>query len=331
METRVLWSGRTIPALGLGGWAIGGPFFRGETAIGWGQVDDRESVAAIRWAYDAGIRLFDTAANYGGGHSEAILGEALAGRDDAIVATKFGHIVDPVTQQATGVDHAPGFIRATIETSMRRLRRERLDLVQLHLNDLPIEDAAGVFDTLDELVSAGRVAAYGWSTDFPDRAAFGASRRSFVSVQHVCNLFVPARRMLAVVEKHRLISLNRSPLGMGLLTGKFTDRSILRSDDIRSSTAGWMPYFSGGRPSRDMLLALETVKELLQSDGRTLTQGALAWIWGQSPATIPIPGFKNLAQVKENVGALEHGPLRRETLDAIEAVMDRAEEVDRAY
>lgn len=331
METRVLWDGRAVPALGLGGWAIGGPFFRGETAIGWGEVDDAQSIAAIRYAYDAGIRVFDTAANYGGGRSEEVMGEALHGRDDAVIATKFGHVVDPVTKQAKGVDHADDFIRATVETSRARLRRDKLDLVQLHLNDLPIEDAARVFDTLDALVATGRIAAYGWSTDFPDRAAWAASRRSFVAVQHACNLFVPARPMLAVIGDKGLISLNRSPLGMGLLTGKFGPSSVLPVNDIRSSTAAWMTYFSDGKPSPEMLSAIDAIKDLLMTGGRTLAQGALAWIWGQSSATIPIPGFKSLAQVKENIGALDHGPLPAATMDEIETLLVRTPQTGQAF
>mgnify|MGYP001163272785 CR=1 FL=1 len=98
--TRTLWNDRTIPALGLGGWAIGGPFFAGDVPLGWGPVSDDESIAAIRRALDLGIRFFDTASNYGGGRSEEVLGRALEGRADVVIASKFGHVTDPVTKQA---------------------------------------------------------------------------------------------------------------------------------------------------------------------------------------------------------------------------------------
>ena len=88
--TITLWNGREIPRLGMGCWAIGGPFFAGDTPLGWGDVDDDESVEAIDRAIALGIRFFDTASNYGAGHSEEVLGRAIGNRDDIIVATKFG-------------------------------------------------------------------------------------------------------------------------------------------------------------------------------------------------------------------------------------------------
>jgi aryl-alcohol dehydrogenase-like predicted oxidoreductase len=104
MITRKFWDGAKRPALGLGCWAIGGPWTAGGMPAGWGVVDDAESVRAIHLAVEAGIRFFDTAQAYGAGHSEAVLGQALQGRDDVLIATKVGLVIDPARSEVTGQD-----------------------------------------------------------------------------------------------------------------------------------------------------------------------------------------------------------------------------------
>ncbi len=101
-----------MSAVGFGAWAIGGPAYRDGRPIGWGEVDDEESVAAIHAAFDAGISFFDTANIYGAGHSERVVGRALSGRwEEVVIATKFGNLFDEETRQATGTDASPASIR----------------------------------------------------------------------------------------------------------------------------------------------------------------------------------------------------------------------------
>ncbi|MCX5514725.1 aldo/keto reductase [Kaistia algarum] len=323
MLTRTLWNGREIPALGFGGWAIGGPFFAGTVPLGWGDVDDRQSIAAIHRALDLGIRFFDTAANYGGGHSEEILGEALAGRHDAVIATKFGHVVDPTTKQSLGEEKSAAAIEAIVDTSLRRLRRDRIDLLQLHLNDLPLSDAEPIFEKLGALRQAGKIDAFGWSTDNPDGAAAFAGRDGFVAIQHEMNLFRPADAMIAVIEREGLLSINRSPLAMGLLTGKFVGGTALPANDVRVGSFEWLPYFTDGKVTPSYAARLAAIRELLQSDGRTLAQGAIAWLWGRSARTLPIPGVRTPRQIEENAGALEKGPLPEAVMIEIDRVIGR--------
>jgi aryl-alcohol dehydrogenase-like predicted oxidoreductase len=109
---------------------------------------------------------------------------------------------------------------------------------------------------------------------------------------------------------------------MGLLTGKFAPTTTFAADDQRS-TAEWHPGFSEGKPTADWLDKLASIRDVLTSDGRTVTQGALGWIWARSPVTVPIPGFKTIAQVEENCGALEHGPLAAAQLDDIDHILGR--------
>jgi len=105
---------------------------------GWGDADDDESVAALRRALELGITFFDTADVYGAGHSEMVLGRALAAhRDEVVLATKFGYTFDTGHRAITGQDASPGYIRQACRASLQRLGTDRIDLYQLHIGDLP--------------------------------------------------------------------------------------------------------------------------------------------------------------------------------------------------
>ncbi len=329
MLTRNIWGNRDIPALGLGCWAIGGVWHAGDTPLGWGQVDDAESVRAIDCAVDLGIRFFDTAQAYGTGHSEHVLGQALVSRPDVLIGTKVGYAIDPARKQLVGPEASAPAVIASIEASLRRLQREQIDIVHLHLNALLIDEASAIFDTLDTLRRAGKVGAFGWSTDYPDRAVAFSQREGFVSVQHAMNVFFRADALLPVIEQHGLLSMNRSPLAMGLLGGKYTtDNSStpIGADDVRSRSENWMEYFRNGRITPEFAKQLDAVRSLLQTNGRSLAQGALAWLWARSPNTLPIPGFRTVAQVNDLAGALSKGPLPQDVMQEIERVIVREPE-----
>ncbi len=152
-------SGISVSALGLGCWAIGGPFWRGQKPVGWGKVDDRESIRAIHRALELGVTLFDTADIYGCGHSERVLGQALAGRrHEVVIATKFGQTFDETTRQGTGQDVTPEYIRRACDASLRRLNVDVIDLYQLHIKDVSLEQAPSVRDALEDLTPRARFA-----------------------------------------------------------------------------------------------------------------------------------------------------------------------------
>jgi aryl-alcohol dehydrogenase-like predicted oxidoreductase len=278
-----LWDGRTVPRLGMGCWAIGGPYAtRDGVPLGYGAVDDGESVRAVHRALDLGIRFFDTADVYGAGHLEDVLGRALRGRPEAVVATKFGNRFDARERLALGpMQPGPDLaaqVRHAVEASLARLKRERIDLAQFHMNTFPPEHARPAFDTLEALREEGKVAAYGWSTDFPERAAAFAAYPGFKAVQHGLNLFFAAQAMMKTVEEHDLVSINRSPLGMGLLTGKFRAGDALPENDVRRNTFGWMDYFKEGRVAPELAERLERIRHLL-------TQGAARPRKGRLPGS----------------------------------------------
>ena len=129
--------------------------------------------------------------------------------------------------------------------------------------------------------------------------------------------------VLPVADRFDLGVIIRGPLAMGLLSGKYTADSMLPTDDVRGMSPEWMTYFTEGRPAPAFLERIAAVREVLTSDGRTLAQGALAWLWAYSNRSIPIPGCRTVAQVEENAGALAYGPLTEAQLTDVEKLMGR--------
>lgn len=326
MKKRMLGkSGIEVSPMGMGCWAIGGPWWMTDEdgdrgPAGWGQVDDEESIRVIHRAMDLGVTLFDTAANYGCGHSERILGRAVADRRDRVmIATKFGHIIDESTREMR-VDDSKilGNMRQDCENSLRRLNMDCIDIYQLHAGGYDSQAAVPVRDALEELVKEGKIRAYGWSTDDPKRGAVFAEGEHCVSIQHDLNVVMDAPEMLALVEKHSLTSINKTALFRGVLTGKFNEHSTFPEDDVRN---GW--DFSTGR-GKARLQQVEALREVLSQSGRTLAQGALGWIWARSERTVPIPGARTVKQIEENAGAMDFGPLTPTQMQEIDHILERA-------
>ena len=318
-------SGFEVSALGMGCWAIGGPFYEGENDLGWGKVDDQESIRAIHCGIDLGVNFIDTADVYGAGHSEMVIAQALEGhRHQVVLATKFGLKFDEQSKQVVGTDATSAYIRGACEASLRRLKTDYIDLFQFHLNDFPAEETAEVLETLDSLVEQGKIRSYGWSTDFKDRAETFARHEKCTAIQHQINVIDDSPEVLAVCASENLASINRGPLAMGLLTGKYDSASTIPGKDVRGrNSPGWMQYFKDGKPNMLWLNKLDSVREILTSGGRSLPQGALAWLWGRSERTIPIPGFRNEQQVTENAGAMKFGALRQDQVREIDRILER--------
>ncbi|MEJ2664647.1 MAG: aldo/keto reductase [Spirochaetia bacterium] len=323
-------SGIEVSALGLGCWAIGGPWnFLGSPA-GWSAVDDNESIKAIHKALDMGVNFFDTAANYGCGHSERILGQALQGkRQQVVIATKFGYKVDEAAKEvytygeSEEESDAAAHVREDLENSLKRLQTDYVDVYLLHIWGLKINRAQQVREVLEELVQEGKIRTYGWSTDRVDAVkTFSAPAHCGVVEQNL-NIFDGDLDLLALCDEMNLASINRGPLGMGILTGKFRETSSFKDDDVRKH-AQWFGGLKNGRPNKEWLDALAAIKEVLTSNGRTPAQGALAWIWAKSRRTIPIPGFKTVKQVEDNAGAMEFGPLTNEQLNEIDKLLSKS-------
>jgi aryl-alcohol dehydrogenase-like predicted oxidoreductase len=319
-------SGLEVSALGMGCWAIGGPWDMSGSPAGWGKADDDESIAALHAAFDQGITFYDTAANYGAGHSERIVGRAFADRRDKVVlATKFGYQVDEAAKVVTPYDgdeergDVLGHLRADCEASLQRLGTDYIDLYQLHVNRYDPELAAGVRDGLEELVGEGKIRFYAWSTDFPERLRVFAQGEHCAAVQVNMSVIHDAPAILAVCDELDLAAINRGPLAMGMLTGKYGRDATWAKDDVRTREWFQRDFF------QKTLDNLPKIQDVLRSGGRTLAQGALAWLWGRSERTIPIPGIRTVGQAEENAGAMRFGPLTPAQMAEIERLLGRAE------
>jgi aryl-alcohol dehydrogenase-like predicted oxidoreductase len=318
-------SGIEVGPVGLGGWAIGGPSWDVEgdsrSPFGWGSVDDEESVRAIHRALELGANLFDTAPPYGAGHSERVLGRALKGRrSEAVIVTKFSALINEETREFYRDRDIPMTlegIRESCEASLRRLDTDYIDVFLFHNGEYDIERAGEVRDILETLVQEGKIRWYGWSTDDPARARVFAPGEHCTAIEFRVNAFYDAPEMLAVCQEYNLAALGKSPLNSGTLTGKFRPGYTFAEDDGRHGID-----FSQEQYTR-RLAQVEQLRDIFTRDGRSMPQGALAWILTRSPLTVPIPGFKTVRQVEENVGALDYGLLTSSQMRQVEAVMGR--------
>jgi aryl-alcohol dehydrogenase-like predicted oxidoreductase len=311
-------------ALGMGTWAIGGPSaWNDGSARGWGNTNDEESIKALNRAFELGVRVFDTADFYGCGHSEELVGRALENyRDEIIITTKFGNSFDPKTKRQIGEDASPKYIRKAVDASLKRLKTDFIDIYFLHLWGYPIDKSAETMDTLEDLVNEGVIRGYGWSTDSTSRAAAYADRKHYVAVLSELNVFRDTSEIVSLCEKKQLLNMNKAPLAMGLLSGKYTPQTPrLPENDVRTASPDWLVYFKDGKAAPEFTKKLARIREILTEDGRTLVQGSLGWIWARSPVALPIPGFKTVRQVEENVKALEFGPLKPSQMKAIDEIL----------
>ena len=316
---------RDYGTFGLGCWAIGGPFHdEGGKALGWGEVSDDESIAAVHRALDLGVRIFDTADVYGAGHSERVLGAALGDRrGEVLVVSKFGNVFDEETKRVSGQSHDPRHIRAACEASLARLGTDYLDVLLIHSLDIPGPELGPVIEALEGLAAAGRIRSYGWSTDVPEQVRRIAEGPNCSSVEIELNVLSHAPEVVPLLCELRLPAFIRSPLAMGLLAGRITRETQLAEDDIRGIGAEWLDWFHDGRPTDEFMDRVDAVRSILGEGDRSMVEGALGWLWARSPWVIPIPGFRTMAQVEQNAAARDLGPLSDDQMSRIEAALGR--------
>ncbi len=303
-------SGIEVSPLGLGCMRLAGKgWFRPDgKEIDMGESDDKESIQAINKAIDLGVNLFDSADVYGAGSNEILLGKAIAGRrDEVTLVTKGGFAFDEETRTLQGKYIDPRSIKSACEGSLRRLNVDSIDLYLLHSKnvdaDYNLEDAAIIRDGMEELVQEGKIKSYGWSTDFPHQLDVFLQGKHCVADELDFNLFMGNESTLQMAEAHGLAALIRRPLACGALSGN--------TDKLGTEANG------GGEENRKKL---EAVQDILTSNGRTLIQGALCWLWAKSPIAIPVPGFRNMEQMLGLAGALNFKPLTSEQMVEIETL-----------
>jgi aryl-alcohol dehydrogenase-like predicted oxidoreductase len=317
MEYREL--GRTgykVSTVSFGAWAIGGT---------WGNVDDRESLAALHRALDLGVNFIDTADVYGDGRSERLVARLRRERREPFhVATKAGRRLDP--HVASGYNQQN--LTAFVERSLKNLEMEALDLLQLHCPPTEVYYQPEVFGVLDDLVKAGKLRFYGVSVEKVEEALKAIEYPGVQTVQMIFNIFRqrPADLFFGQAQRRRVGILARVPLSSGMLSGKFSRTSAFAADDHRAFNRHGESFDRGETFSGvDYELGLQAVEALrpLVPQGQTMAQMALRWILNFPAVTCTIPGAKRPAQVEENARAADLPPLPEASLSQIRAIYDQ--------
>ena len=290
MEIRRLGDSLDVTALGLGLMGMSGVY---------GAADDDESVATIRAALDAGVTLFDNAEAYGGGHSEEILGRALAGRrDEAVVTTKFGLTF---RNGVMGEDGSPENVRRSLEGSLQRMATDYVDVYFQHRVDLatPIEETVGA---MAELVAEGKARHIGLCEVSAATLRRAHAVHPVASVQSEYSLWHrdPEDEVLPACEELGVGFMAYSPLGRGMLTGRVRRFEDLPAGDFRRVS----PRFQGENFQHNLDL-VDHVTALAAAKGVEPAQLALAWILARGPGVVAIFGTRHQANLRSNLGALE--------------------------
>ncbi|WP_419185671.1 aldo/keto reductase [Mangrovactinospora gilvigrisea] len=317
MEQRTLGrTGRAVSVVGQGTWQLGAD---------WGEVAERDGLAVLEAAVDAGVTFLDTADVYGDGRSERLIGRFLREHPGVgvTVATKMGRRapLDPAEYTAAN-------FRAWTDRSRANLGVERLDLVQLHCPPTPVYSTDAVYDALDALVDEGRIAAYGVSVETCDEALAAIARPGTASVQIILNPFrlKPLERVLPTAAEAGVGIIARVPLASGLLSGRYTADTVFAADDHRTYNRHGEAFdqgetFSGVDYATGVRAAAEFAA--LAPEGATPAQTALRWIVQQPGVSTVIPGARTAEQARANAAAAALPPLSDKTLAAVRELYDR--------
>lgn len=299
-----------VSELSFGTWAIGGS---------WGKTNDQESLKALEYAMEQGVNFFDTADVYGDGHSEELLAKATKGRHDEIhIATKFGRADD----FADPKNYTMESVAAYCENSLRRLGREQIDLFQIHCPATDILRDGHVFEVLDRLKEQGKIRYYGVSVETVEEGLICLENPNVSSLQVIFNLFrqKPIEELFPKAKEQGVGILARVPLASGLLTGKFKVDAQFEQDDHRNFNRNGDAFnvgetFAGLEFEKGVELA-ENLKWIAENRGN-MTQAALKWILEHDAISSVIPGFKSVAQVQDNLKAIEAAPYSAEEMDKL--------------
>jgi aryl-alcohol dehydrogenase-like predicted oxidoreductase len=319
MEYRSLGkTGWNASEIGFGAWAIGGD--------AWGQTDDKTALTALHKAIDLGVNFIDTADVYGNGHSEQLIAQVRKERREPLfIATKIGRKLNP--HVAAGYNNRQNLTNF-VETNLRNLQTEALDLVQLHCPPSEVYDMPEVFGILDDLVQQGKLRSYGVSVEKVEEALKAIRYPNVRTVQIIFNMFrlKPAEQFFAAARERQIGIIVRVPLASGLLTGKFRPDSQFASSDHRNYNRHGEAFDQGetfsGVDYEVGLQAVEALRPLVPA-GVTMAQFALRWILMFPEVTTVIAGAKTPQQAEENSKAAQLPPLSEETMQRVRDIYNQ--------
>lgn len=303
-------TGWNVSEISFGAWAIGGT---------WGKVNDSDSLNALHRAVDLGVNFIDTADVYGDGRSERLVGRLKRERSEEIyIATKIGRRSAPHTVESYSKTNLTKYI----ERSLKNLRVDAIDLIQLHCPPTQIYYMPEIFDILDGFVQEGKIKYYGVSVEKVEEGMKVIKYPNAQSVQIIFNMFRqrPAELFFELAKKKKVAVIARVPLASGLLTGKFSSVSQFSADDHRNFNRNGEAFDQGETFSGiEFTAGLRAVDDLrsICPESVTLGQFALRWILMFDAVTCAIPGAKNVLQVEENINAANQPPLSAQKMDAV--------------
>jgi aryl-alcohol dehydrogenase-like predicted oxidoreductase len=306
--------GRSFSVIGIGTWQLGAD---------WGSVEPADAEATLEAAVEAGITFFDTADVYGDGRSEQFTGALHARHPETFVATKMGRRVEQRLE-----NYSPANFDAWNARSRANLDMKTLDLVQLHCPPDEVYESDAVFAALDEMVSDGRIRAYGVSVETCEQALAAIARPNVASVQIILNCFrlKPLEQVLPAAAEAGVGIIARVPLASGMLSGRYDANTTFAPNDHRNYNRHGEAFDVGetfsGVPYDVGLEAVEELKRLV-APGMTLAQFALRWVIDQPGLSTVIPGARNPEQVRANAAVAALPPLSDEQLSGVVDVYDR--------
>ena len=315
MQTRKLgYSELYLTTIGLGTWAMGG----GDWKFGWGPQDDMASVKAIHSALDQGINWIDTAAIYGHGHAEEVVGRAIKGiRNEVIIATKCGRVWEGDSREI-GKSLRADSIRREVEASLKRLAIEVIDLYQIHWPE-PDEEIEEGWGTVADLVKEGKIRYGGVSNFSLEQLKRAQAIHPITSLQPPYSMFRREieEEIMAYCGSNQIGIIAYSPMQAGLLTGKFTKERAagLPESDWRSRH----PFFMEPQLSVN-LQAIDQLRKIANEKKISLSQLSLVWVLRNKEVTSAIVGARNPQQIKETAkaGALS---LTKVEIEGIEEIL----------
>lgn len=281
--------------IGFGAWGIGGPTMAGEMPIGWGDVDDATSLAALKRAFDLGITFYDTADFYGLGHSEELIGKSFASSKDVVIATKVGHRLR--NDGSIYLDYSKEYILTACENSLKRLQRDCIDYYQFHSAKKLHLEQGDCIEAMEQLKMSGKIRYWGLSlnTFHPEpEADYMIEHGIGDGLQLVLNVI--NQRSLPVVQRAKDAGygiIARMPLQFGLLTGKFTKVTSFSSNDHRK-------FRLPPEILQEALFALEDLWPIAEREGISKSSLSLSYCANIAGVTTIIPGIKTPAQAEEN-------------------------------
>ena len=308
-------TGWKVSEISFGAWAIGSA---------WGEVDDKESLAALHRAVDLGVNFIDTADVYGMGRSERLVARLRKERKETIyVTTKAGRRLNPHTAEGYNQANLTRFI----DDSLKNLETDCIDLLQLHCPPPVLLYRPEFFALLDDFVRAGKIRYYGASVETVEEALKAIEFPGVQTIQIIFNMFRhrPAELFFPEAKRRRVGILARVPLASGLLSGRMTRHTTFSKDDHRNFNRHGEAFDRGETFSGvDYEVGLEAVEVLkgLVPPGAAVAQLALRWILMFDAVTCAIPGAKRPAQVEDNCRASDLPPLSDEQMARVRELYD---------